>query len=393
MASVWKHPQSRYWVACFTDGTGKQRKKSTKLTDKKEAQRVAESLEEAYRRKLSETQIRKLFSDAYSEIHQDKLTSATIADFLNGWVKRKENEISVNTWQKYRTVSARFLTFLGTNAGNDLNFLAPKTFIAFRDEVAGRLSASSANGYLKVLRVAFNDAWKTGLMLDNPAAKTSGIKRGGQGTGMERRAFTLDELKRLLSASTDEWHGLILCGLYTGQRLGDIARLRWTAVDLEEREIRFVTVKTGRPVLLPVAKPLFEYLIRLSAPDEPSAPVFPGAFEIVERSGKTGQLSNQFYDIMVAAGLCEPRGHRKMEEREGVARRTSEISFHCLRHTATSLLKNAGVSEAVAMDIIGHESKAISLNYTHIDTDAKRRAIERLPDISTDEKPPRSPAR
>ena len=56
--------------------------------------------------------------------------------------------------------------------------------------------------------------------------------------------------------------------------------------------------------------------------------------------------------------------------------------FHCLRHSTTSLLKNAGVFEAVAMDIIGHDSKAVSANYTHIEDEAKRKAVHELPDIN-----------
>ena len=56
----------------------------------------------------------------------------------------------------------------------------------------------------------------------------------------------------------------------------------------------------------------------------------------------------------------------------------SEVTFQSLRHTATSLLKNAGVSEAVARDIIGHESAAISRHYTHIDEGSKRKALAKL---------------
>jgi hypothetical protein len=33
------------------------------------------------------------------------------------------------------------------------------------------------------------------------------------------------------------------------------------------------------------------------------------------------------------------------------------------------------------MDVVGHRSTAISTHYTTIDSDAKRRAIERMPDI------------
>jgi integrase len=52
-----------------------------------------------------------------------------------------------------------------------------------------------------------------------------------------------------------------------------------------------------------------------------------------------------------------------------------------LRHTATSLLKRANVSDAVARDIIGHETAAISAAYTHIDLATKRQALDRLPDF------------
>jgi hypothetical protein len=54
----------------------------------------------------------------------------------------------------------------------------------------------------------------------------------------------------------------------------------------------------------------------------------------------------------------------------------STILFHWL-------IKNAGVSEAIAMDIIGHESKAISRQYTHIDDAAKRAAFGKMPDVTS----------
>jgi len=44
-------------------------------------------------------------------------------------------------------------------------------------------------------------------------------------------------------------------------------------------------------------------------------------------------------------------------------------------------MKAAGVSEAVAMDIIGHESEAVSAHYTQIDEAAKRSALAKLPGL------------
>ena len=73
--------------------------------------------------------------------------------------------------------------------------------------------------------------------------------------------------------------------------------------------------------------------------------------------------------------MAPPRSHNASRNGRDGKRKGNALSFHCLRHTATSLLKNAGVSEAVAMDIIGHDSRAISANYTHIEVAAKRKAV------------------
>lgn len=51
MASIWKHPKSRYWTACFRDVNGHQRRASTKETNKKRAQRIADEYEKASRSK------------------------------------------------------------------------------------------------------------------------------------------------------------------------------------------------------------------------------------------------------------------------------------------------------------------------------------------------------
>lgn len=50
--------------------------------------------------------------------------------------------------------------------------------------------------------------------------------------------------------------------------------------------------------------------------------------------------------------------------------------------TATSSLKRAGVSDSIARDIIGHESVAVSQNYTHIDDATKRESLDKLPDLT-----------
>jgi integrase len=182
---------------------------------------------------------------------------------------------------------------------------------------------------------------------------------------------------------------MVLAGVYTGQRLKDLAGLTWSNVDLERGEIRLTTSKTGRSQVVPLAKALRSHIEQLPAPDDPRAPLFPSLYPLAMRPGGSSPMSQQFHNIMVDAGIvaARPPKDKAFGKGRAAARERAEVSFHSLRHTATSLLKAAGVSEAVARDIIGHESAAISRHYTHVEDDAKRAAVERLPDLSLQELP------
>ena len=85
---------------------------------------------------------------------------------------------------------------------------------------------------------------------------------------------------------------------------------------------------------------------------------------------------------MVKAGLAEERDHQSTGKGRDGKREKSQISFHSLRYNTTSALKSSGVSDSVAMDIVGHETASVSRNYTVIDDTAKRAAINKLPDIT-----------
>ena len=85
------------------------------------------------------------------------------------------------------------------------------------------------------------------------------------------------------------------------------------------------------------------------------------------------------------AGLLARKSHKKKEGAQGRSGRheINRISFHALRHTATSLMKNAGISPAIVQEFIGHESEAVNRAYTHIETAAMKRAADALPDLAS----------
>jgi len=171
---------------------------------------------------------------------------------------------------------------------------------------------------------------------------------------------------------------MTLAGLYCGARLGDIARLTWRNADLSTGTLSFVAGKTGSRLSLPMAKPLADYLTELPAPDSPDAPIFP---KLSAKS--TGALSQGFRLVLADAGLATaPADHQSTGKGRAAAREVSELSFHSLRHSFVSILKMTGANEATAMALAGHATQAVSQNYTHMDDDVLRAAVDRLPDVT-----------
>lgn len=385
MASVHKLPGKQNWICFYTDRNGARRCKSTLTRNKREAERICarvQSIEDQARTgNLTEEKARRVIERVVGEIMAESgapIERKTVREHFTSWLKAFESEQSEGTFIRYEGIVNNFLSFLGGKASRNLAALKAEDVERYRDTLQDRVAPSTVNTHLKVIRVALEKAVKQRVFETNPARLVDNLST--EADRNERRAFTRAELRKLLEVCKDDWRTAVVFGIYTGLRLGDIQSLTWANLDLQQQELTIRTQKTGRVQILPLAKPLLRHIESLPTGDDPQAPLCP-SFQ-----GKTvSWLSNAFYEIMASAGLVQSRGdHQKKEGKAGrSARRTlSPISFHALRHTATSLLKNAGVSDVVARDIVGHESEAVSRNYTHIDADTKRAALDKLPDVT-----------
>jgi integrase len=394
MPSIHRQRGRPYWFCAFSiwnpeARTSRRVFRSTKTSDKKQALEICRAWHKAALKarngKLSVDAAREVIaqgvSDVFTAANIESLPSASIKSWCETWTEAKAIETEESTHARYKRVIERFTGFLGEIKNKrDLSTLQANDIGRFRDREAKELSRSTANLSVKVLRICLGEAVRQGLLTVNPGVRVKLLKSIAES---KRRAFTLAEIKRILKACGDdtEWRGLVLFGLYLGQRLGDLARLTWRAVDLDSGEIAFTTRKTGRRIVLPLVQPLADYLASLPASDKPNAFIFPRAAS----AKRTASLSNQFRDILVEAGLVEPlpRGHKSTGKGRNQAREASEISFHSLRHSAVTMLKAAGVSDFIAREIVGHESAAVSRQYTHLTTDDKRAAMQRLPDVTS----------
>jgi integrase len=215
------------------------------------------------------------------------------------------------------------------------------------------------------------------------ASQVAALKKRSEG---KRRGFTIQEVQKILVACDEkggEWRGLVLTAAYTGQRLGDVARLTWHQVDLLKGQISFVTEKTSRRLCISLAKPLLLYFESLPSADLPHDYVFPKAAAAADK--RTGTLSTRFYDeILVPSGLVAVRPKKNVLTGKGHdgKRQISEISFHSFRHTLTTWLKSAGGSNALAGLIVGHDSDVVSRGYTHFSGEDSADAISKLPDVT-----------
>jgi integrase len=383
VASLTKRPTSQFWVACFIDRHGRRLKRSTATVDRKRAQKIADEYEAAARRKRTALQVRRVITQLHREITGEELSETSLRNFIESWLERKAPEIAPTTLAFYRNAGAKFLAFLGEAADGDLTEITRDHITRFRNEEAKRFAPKTVNHEVKFVRMIFRAARRDALVGDDPAEFVDTIRKG---KATVRRPFTIPELKAVLSVADDEWRSMVNFGIYTGQRLGDIASLTWQNIDLQRGEIRLETHKTHKTLILPIAAPLRRHIEALPTSDDPAAPLHPRAFAIVTRQGKSGHLSNQFADLLAEAGLRAKKAHRRnpgdSARGRGRGSNTGGLSFHSLRHTTVTIMKEAGIPAAVVMELVGHDSAAMSDHYTHVGAEAMQKAADSLPDLA-----------
>lgn len=372
-------------------------KRSTWTKDRRLAMRVAAELEDAAQGRrepdgvkgwltanVPDTRARRGLTTIFDEVLREAtghgLSSRTTRTYAGEWLELRKLEVKEASAKKYADTVKAFLASLGAKADLDVSAIRREDIARFRDECRQRTSAGTANVALKIIRMIFRQAHRDGLVLRDEAAAVKGLKSSEEET---RRPFTEEEISRVLAVCDAEWRSIILFAIYTGARLGDIATMTWRRFDAMRGTLMFSTAKTGRAVYLPVPPPLLAHIASLPASDDPRAALHTRAAAAFARSGRTNTLSREFGEILAAAGLAEKRTHKKRRDGKGRgARRVSnELCFHCFRHTAVSMMKNAGAPEAVVRDIVGHENAAINRHYTHVSDEAKREALAKLPDF------------
>ncbi len=377
MASIFRKPNSPFWFAAYRDVDGQRRQKTTKTKNRGQAidmARAWERLGESGRKgTLTEAVARSVVAQLVEQATGSPLHFYTCRAWLEEWLVGKVGTTSAGTLTRYRQVIADFMTFLGPRADLGLAAISPTDVRAFRDHLsAGKRAPSTVNLQIKkVLNVPFAAASKFGFIPLNPCAAVESLRvRDSEG----RENFSEEQIRQLVMAAEGDWQGAVLAGYYTGLRLGDVANLNWEAVDLQNGLLRLKTTKTGAAVTMPLHEELKRWLCRQNHRTA-KAPVFPTLAD--KRSGGAGGLSAQFAKLLQRASITR----KELRSGEGAGHRTSNLSFHSLRHSFVSALANAGVAPDVRRKLSGHADERIHARYSHHEIEIMRAAVAKVPNV------------
>lgn len=234
------------------------------------------------------------------------------------------------------------------------------------------LGLKSRSNILGTLRHMLREAERQGFIDRVPHFPTiSGAYRGH----LEPPWFTEDELQQILDLSCG-FRTHVLFAARTGARLGEIRALRWDRIDWDAREVRIVesvtyrpgrdiwkAPKSGKPRTIPLASDLVEAL-RAHPRALRTKYVFAGG-------GTRGEVTAH------ALNSTMYRIRNRVFDKTDI---TTPFTWHALRHTFASHLVQAGVSDAVIMDLCGWSDTKLVRRYGHLRKDKRdlRHAIDTL---------------
>jgi len=397
MATIYKRPNSPYWIAQYFDADGKRVNKSTKVehngkdSPSPTAKRAASGFEAEARKKQSQQGVlQKSFSAVIesasraagekklnlemAKAYIEKLHRTANPDFVpvsmggmfDDWIDRQSQaskNLAPSTLALLADARRHLLLALGEKA-----WAAPAHLVKLRDiETAldtlknTGLRGASVNLSLATWRRVFRDAVKHDVLTKSPAADVKGLPT----TDSRKRApFTPQQVRAIFEVCDNEWHGLVLVAAHTGIRMKDCSRLLKS--NIVDGNI-FIMPTKGKRFAKTISVPVTATLA-LWIDTQPGDVLFPTLCDV-----RKSTLSEGFKTLMRKAGVPDK-----------VTLPTGEVrthSFHSLRHSANSWLANAGVDVGTRQQILGHASAAQNLEYTTLDPEARRKAMTLLPDL------------
>lgn len=165
------------------------------------------------------------------------------------------------------------------------------------------------------------------------------------------------EVGLLFNKLTGKDRLMVLTSLFTGMRLGEVLRLKWSDIDFAKGLIIFIQSKTGKLVTIPLSSFLA------------------GEFQSYKESQCNDTICEDRAIIRLVAASYSQR-FNKLFKSIGI----DNFSFHSLRHCFASISSDTGSDIVTNKELLGHSDVSMTMRYSHKQLNAKRNAIERMTD-------------
>jgi integrase len=226
------------------------------------------------------------------------LSRVSFGDYAREWIVnyqgRTSNGFRESTRRAYALVlQTRIIPYFDSRVRLRLAELEPrdvKAFVRWMNEQEdprrpGRLLGKSwIRQHIAVLRALLGDAMEEGVIRHNPAAGVRVTVPEGDGTArpraIEKRAMTIDELRRVVAEVPPRWQLLFEFMAHTGLRIGEVSELRWG------RDV----ILTGRPYVKLRDNRVCEPKTRYGKRDIPLSPGLVRKLTAIQPADSDGKL-------------------------------------------------------------------------------------------------------
>lgn len=319
------YKDGKYWYYSLINAEGIRERKSTHCTDKREAQKVHDSLRHIY--------------------SEGKSSGFTLADALREWLTDKERS------DKEKSAVRVLLKVYPSRPVKDVQPHAIVKALKPRAE-------STINRTLNIVRAAINLSASRGLC---------------QPIKVERRTEIKPDIRFLRPAEWAELqkhlppHALeiVTFALVTGLRHENVVDLQWRAVDMDNKTAWVNAVDAKGRKVIPV--PLGQAALTLLKAREGKHKTH--VFTYNEKPVKS--IKTAWKKALVKAGIYVVE-----EEVKGKLRKKSLFRFHDLRHTWASWKVQKGTPLKVVQELGGWSSLELVMRYAHLDPDHLREWVD-----------------
>lgn len=328
--------------------------------ERKKAQAVFDALRLARSQRPPRQAVESILDAIYGRMgNQEGIPLEALPAVFADWCRGKNRRIAENTKRNETAALTHLCAWAsrrGIRCADGIDVATARAY-ASHLRAAGRTTKTIRNK-LQILSHIWSAVGQLRPGIHNPWPAAT---PNADGKSIRREAFTPEQERAVLAAAEEIGHGWHLASVisrWTGLRYGDVARLEWTNIDLDERLISLTPSKTARhgvSVRIPIAAPLLAAL----AQTPQSRRI---GFVLPEHAAR--------YRISVDPPFAAVLARAKI---------TGPYTFHSWRHTFRTRLAEAGVGEDAARRLGGWTSGEMAAHYDHASHAAElRAAIDRM---------------